>query len=319
MNNIMDDFSRQINIFDPEEFNKPVHVIGAGAVGSWLAFSLAKMGIQNIHIYDFDEVGMHNLPNQLFGLHDIDGNKAIKIANIIRKFTGYRVRGRNVKVDGTQPLQGIVFMLTDTMASRKKIYDMSIRNNPNIDLLIETRMDLRGGRIYAIDPKNIEQTKRYEETLYSDDESEVSACGVSQTVLPTAIGIVSNAIWKLLNYINEEDFPNETLVDFSNEIIITQTWKTIRKRKKITFDDVNGIMIRCKEECEAKEMMEIYNELEIRWSGGANTTERALWEIYEKDTYYIVCSDKRLKYGDYRQLDEVDKDRVIDFKNLVGE
>jgi hypothetical protein len=221
---IQNDYSRQVNILNPEEFNTRINIIGAGATGSWVAFSLAKMGLSNLHIYDFDEVGMHNLPNQMFGVRDIDRNKALSIRNIIKLFTGFTVNARNEKVDGSVPLQGIVFMLTDTMKSRKDIYNRAIKNNPSIDLLIETRMDLRGGRIYVVDPKNREQTKMYEQTFYSDDEAEVSACGVSQTVLPSALAITSHAIWKLLNYINGEIVYNETILDFGNEIVMTQTW-----------------------------------------------------------------------------------------------
>lgn len=221
---IQNDYSRQVNILNPEEFNTKINIIGAGATGSWVAFSLAKMGLSNLHIYDFDEVGMHNLPNQMFGVRDIDRNKALSIRNIIKLFTGFTVNARNEKVDGSVPLQGIVFMLTDTMKSRKDIYNRAIKNNPSIDLLIETRMDLRGGRIYVVDPKNREQTKMYEQTFYSDDEAEVSACGVSQTVLPSALAITSHAIWKLLNYINGEIVYNETILDFGNEIVMTQTW-----------------------------------------------------------------------------------------------
>lgn len=221
---IQNDYSRQVNILNPEEFNTKINIIGAGATGSWVAFSLAKMGLSNLHIYDFDEVGMHNLPNQMFGVRDIDRNKALSIRNIIKLFTGFTVNAKNEKVDGSVPLQGIVFMLTDTMKSRKDIYNRAIKNNPSIDLLIETRMDLRGGRIYVVDPKDREQTKMYEQTFYSDDEAEVSACGVSQTVLPSALAITSHAIWKLLNYINGETIYNETILDFSNEIVMTQTW-----------------------------------------------------------------------------------------------
>lgn len=221
---IQNDYSRQVNILNPEEFNTRINIIGAGATGSWVAFSLAKMGLSNLHIYDFDEVGMHNLPNQMFGVRDIGRNKALSIRNIIKLFTGFTVNAKNEKVDGSVPLQGIVFMLTDTMKSRKDIYNRAIKNNPSIDLLIETRMDLRGGRIYVVDPKNREQTKMYEQTFYSDDEAEVSACGVSQTVLPSALAITSHAIWKLLNYINGEIVYNETILDFSNEIVMTQKW-----------------------------------------------------------------------------------------------
>ena len=221
---VQNDYSRQINILNPEEFTTRINIIGVGATGSWMSLALAKMGLNKLHLYDFDTVGVHNLPNQMFGLRDVEHNKAHSMRNIIKMLTGFVVKSKDEKLEGDTPLQGIVFMLTDTMKSRKDIYYKAIKNNPNIELLIETRMDLRGGRIYVIDPTNREQIKRYEETLYGDDEAEVSACGVSQTVLPTALGITSHAIWKLLDYINGEIVYNETVLDFSNEIVMTQKW-----------------------------------------------------------------------------------------------
>ena len=219
---VQNDYSRQINILNPEEFNKRINIIGIGATGSWMSLALAKMGLSNLHLYDFDTVGEHNLPNQMFGIRDINRNKALSMRNIIKMLTGFVIKAKDEKIEGDTPLQGIVFMLTDTMKSRKDIYYKAIKNNPKVELLIETRMDLRGGRIYVIDPSNREHIKKYEETLYGDDEAEVSACGVSQTVLPTALGITSHAIWKLLDYINGELVYNETILDFSNEIVMTQ-------------------------------------------------------------------------------------------------
>ena len=221
---VQNDYSRQINILNPEEFNKRINIIGIGATGSWMSLALAKMGLSNLHLYDFDTVGEHNLPNQMFGIRDINRNKALSMRNIIKMLTGFIIKAKDEKIEGDTPLQGIVFMLTDTMKSRKDIYYKAIKNNPKVELLIETRMDLRGGRIYVIDPSNREHIKKYEETLYGDDEAEVSACGVSQTVLPTALGITSHAIWKLLDYINGELVYNETILDFSNEIVMTQKW-----------------------------------------------------------------------------------------------
>ena len=224
MNNIMNDFSRQVNIFKPDEFKTPIHIIGAGATGSWVAFSLAKMGIQNITIHDFDTVGMHNLPNQMFSIRQIDHNKAHATARNIRTFTGYNVKSKDTAVDGNTRLQGIVFMLTDTMSSRESIYYRAIKNNPGVKLLIETRMDLRGGRIYALEPSKREHTKEYEKTFYRDEEADVSACGVSQTVLPSALAITSMAIWKMLNFVNNEPYTNELLLDFSNDVSFSTIW-----------------------------------------------------------------------------------------------
>ena len=288
---IQNDFSRQANILNPEEFNRPIHIIGAGATGSWVAFTLAKMGLSNITVYDFDEVGMHNLPNQMFGLSDIDKNKALSIRNIIRRFTGFNIKARTQKVEGGQPLQGIVFMLTDTMKSRKDIYNMSIKNNPNIDLLIETRMDLRGGRIYAIDPKNRYMCKQYEGTFYSDDEAEVSACGVSQTVLPTALAITSHAIWKLLNYINGEPFSHETIMDLSNEIIFSQDLSD-----KPKLYQIENKIIHCISPKEANHLFDIAKGQGFKWKSGGDLDETN-WQTHREETCYHFTDDKTVMYG----------------------
>lgn len=288
---IQNDFSRQANILNPEEFNRPIHIIGAGATGSWVAFTLAKMGLNNITVYDFDEVGMHNLPNQMFGLNDIDKNKALSIRNIIRRFTGFNIKARTQKVEGGQPLQGIVFMLTDTMKSRKDIYNMSIKNNPNIDLLIETRMDLRGGRIYAIDPKNRYMCKQYEETFYSDDEAEVSACGISQTVLPTALAITSHAIWKLLNYINGEPFSHETIMDLSNEIVFSQDLSD-----KPKLYQIENKIIHCISPKEANHLLDIAKGQGFKWKSGSDLDETN-WQIHREETCYHFMDDKTVMYG----------------------
>jgi tRNA A37 threonylcarbamoyladenosine dehydratase len=62
------DVRRHAELFDPHTFNTPVTIIGAGATGSWLAIALAKLGIDNISIWDFDKVEEHNIPNQAFGI-----------------------------------------------------------------------------------------------------------------------------------------------------------------------------------------------------------------------------------------------------------
>lgn len=224
MNLRQEDYSRQINIFDPSEWNKPIHVIGAGTAGSWLVMGLAKMGIENITVYDFDEVGMHNLPNQCFTLRDIGKNKAISIRNLIHLFTGFKIKARKDKLEGGEPLQGVVFVLTDTMKSRKDIYYKSIKNNPNVDLIIETRCDLRGYRIYILDPKNEVHIREYEKTLYSDEEAEVSACGVSQSLVATSMGLIAKSIWAMISYYNGELDYNELIEDISSGIIFKVDW-----------------------------------------------------------------------------------------------
>ena len=60
------DYRKQTNLIEVENVDIPIHVIGCGALGSWLVFFLLKMGFKNITVYDFDTIEEHNLPNQCF-------------------------------------------------------------------------------------------------------------------------------------------------------------------------------------------------------------------------------------------------------------
>ena len=120
------DYSRQSNIFDRYAWNKskiPVNVIGVGASGSWLTLALAKMGIEKINVYDFDTIGEHNIPNQAFDLESIGEYKVNGLKSVVERQSGIRLNGKVKEVTKKDKLSGVVFMLTDTMSSRKEIYE----------------------------------------------------------------------------------------------------------------------------------------------------------------------------------------------------
>ena len=52
--------------FSPLLVKKRCHIIGCGSVGSTIAELLARLGITNISLYDFDTVSSHNLANQIY-------------------------------------------------------------------------------------------------------------------------------------------------------------------------------------------------------------------------------------------------------------
>jgi len=216
------DVSRHRDLFNPEKFPHPIHVVGGGATGSWLTLCLAKLGLTNITTWDFDRVEEHNLPNQFFAMDDIGRNKVDALALGVRHYAGIEIITKNLRVDGNQPLEGIVFMLTDTMHSRKEIYMDAVKLKPSVKLLIETRMGVSEGRIYTINPMDFEQCKRYEATLYSDDEAPVSACGTSQSVVTTAMSIASQAVRQMINWHREVPINQELLIDFEYNNIYPQ-------------------------------------------------------------------------------------------------
>ena len=218
------DISRHRELFDPNKFNKAIHVIGAGATGSWLVFSLAKLGLTNIHVYDFDKVEAHNIANQLFSISDIGEYKVEALKRIVKDTTGTEITIHNKEVK-EEAFSGIVFMMIDTMAGRKAIYESSVKYKPAVSLLIEPRMGLHMARIYNILPLNNSSLNEYEKTFYTDEEAEVSACGNSMTVISSALAVTAWCVRQLINFANECEMDEEILIELQNNYIITSKWK----------------------------------------------------------------------------------------------
>jgi molybdopterin/thiamine biosynthesis adenylyltransferase len=217
------DVRRHAELFDPYTFNTPVTIIGAGATGSWLALQLAKLGITNITVWDFDDVEEHNIPNQAFGISDVGTEKVIALRNVIARDTLTEIKVKNEKFTD-QRLSGIVFLMVDSMKARKDIWENSIKMKSAVKLLVEPRMGLNEGRVYNVNPTNLAHIKRYEDCWYSDEEAEVSACGTSQTVVTTALAVASWCARQLINHHSGTELDNEILIDFMYNNIYPTRW-----------------------------------------------------------------------------------------------
>jgi len=210
---------RHLSVFSPDSFGKKrVDVIGAGATGSKVVLDLAKLGVENIHVWDFDKVEEHNIANQAFGNADIGKPKVEALSEIVKSLTGTAITAHNERVDGSQELGEVVFLLTDTMASRKEIWEAGLKLKLRTMLLVETRLGPDCGRVYTLSPNRPREIKAWEATLCKDEEAQVSACGASITVGPTAGIIASLAVWQMVRWFAIESGKN-TEDKLDNEIL----------------------------------------------------------------------------------------------------
>jgi molybdopterin/thiamine biosynthesis adenylyltransferase len=219
------DTIRHMEVFSPETFGEmQVDFVGVGATGSRIALGAAKLGIRNIHVYDFDKVEPHNIPNQIFGNNHVDMLKVEALREIVREQTGTEITIHPVRVDGSERLGDVVFLLTDTMASRQEIWKAGLRYKPHVKFMVETRMGKNSGRVYALNPANPTHVRGWEATLYSDNVAEVSACGTSITVGSTAEVVSGLSIWQLIRWhqIQEELKQGKSPMDeVENEIVFS--------------------------------------------------------------------------------------------------
>lgn len=200
MANLVDPL-RHMSVFSPQSFGqREVHVVGCGATGSRIAMELAKLGVQCLHLWDYDQVEEHNVANQLFGVKDVGRTKVAALAERISADTGLDCVSHCERVTAETSLQGVVYLLTDTMASRREIWDGAIRLKPWVDVMIETRMDKYEARVYTVSPTSPAEFEFWERTLYSDGESTASLCGSRVSVGPTAALIQAHAVWAMIRW-----------------------------------------------------------------------------------------------------------------------
>ena len=84
MNQLMDQFARTEQLLGAESMAKiksaTVAVFGLGAVGSFAIEAIARAGVGNLHLIDFDTVDISNINRQLFALHSTIGREKANIA-----------------------------------------------------------------------------------------------------------------------------------------------------------------------------------------------------------------------------------------------
>lgn len=196
---------RHDEVFNRNQFNLPVHIVGVGATGSKIALSLGKLGIgDNLHLWDDDVVEPHNVANQAYGLHHVGTPKVEACSDLLKMFTGSTPHIHNEKVTRSTRLDGVVFLLVDTMDTRKEIWDGALKMKLPVKCVIETRMGVNEGRVYVFDPKNFDQIRDWESTLYSSAEAVTSACGSKISIGPTADAVNAFAVWQFIRWFNSQ-------------------------------------------------------------------------------------------------------------------
>lgn len=87
-------------LVSPKLRTAKVGIAGAGGIGSNLAVSLARVGVGNLHIVDFDEVELMNLNRQNYRLSDVGQKKTIALKNQIESINPFvQVHIRNQKIN----------------------------------------------------------------------------------------------------------------------------------------------------------------------------------------------------------------------------
>jgi molybdopterin/thiamine biosynthesis adenylyltransferase len=173
--------TRQLKIIPLEVLEEPITIIGGGAVGSFTALSLAKMGFSNITVFDFDKIDVENMNCQFYRFKDIGNHKVLALQDLVKEFTGVDINARNERYE-TGTFKGIVISAVDSMKVRKLIWDNHKETGIGTKLIIDPRMGAESALIYAMNPWDTKDIESYEKTLYTDENAVEEDCTAKSTM-----------------------------------------------------------------------------------------------------------------------------------------
>lgn len=222
------DLNKSLEVFNPDVLDDtPVHVIGCGAIGSHVAECLARLGVNNIHLYDDDVVATHNIANQMFTFADVGKNKTTCVAEMITAISpGCEVTIHNRRVTPEDRFRGYVFLCVDSIEPRRFVTETNA-NNYKCAAIFDFRMGLFSGQFYCA---HTEERKRMllKTMNFTDEEADAgtpkSACNFELSVVYTIkvlVGVGMSVVVNCLN--NAESVPFTTIIDLNNtEHMVTQ-------------------------------------------------------------------------------------------------
>lgn len=202
--------------FNPaKKVNKEIHIIGCGAIGSYVALQLVKLGCTDINLWDFDIVESHNITNQVYTSKDIPLPKTVALKqHLLDNNPEVQLKERGMYT-GMQPLKGYAFICVDNIETRKEIYERN-QYNPMLKLVIDGRIGLEQGQVYTAkwsDEEQVQNLIDLSDFKHDEVANKTSACGTTLSVSPTVQIVVSNMISSFINFINEQPIPKIIYID----------------------------------------------------------------------------------------------------------
>jgi molybdopterin/thiamine biosynthesis adenylyltransferase len=208
-------YTKQIGIFNPKEFkDNTILIVGCGAVGSFTAVGLAKLGIMKFRLIDPDKIEEHNVLNQFFGIKDTQRYKTDVVKGIILDFNDQAnvysgtYKFASNEVEGTQ----IVLSCVDSMDVRKEIFNAC--KNGKVQLFIDARMSGLQGQVYSVDMTKKKEISNYEKSLFTQKEAVQERCTANRVVYPV-MGIASIICNQIVKAFKGEKINNYIVIDYN--------------------------------------------------------------------------------------------------------
>lgn len=222
-----DHLMRQTSLIDSSKMEVlPVHIIGCGAIGSFAAQALAKMGFLEFHLYDMDKVSVENMNCQSFGRGHIGEPKTVALTmqladflfaeNCPDKKPKVNIHGEITK-DNLPAFTGIVILSVDSLPVRQMLAKHIRKHCLNVKFIIDPRMGAEYYFQQAFDFESFSDEKTFKNYLasYPKTEDVVEAKCTAKSTVYTAMltaGLIAKTI---KNWLMGQPYPKHIDWDIS--------------------------------------------------------------------------------------------------------
>lgn len=219
------DLSKSYEFFKPEKYDDRIHIIGCGSVGATVAENIARCGVKNITLWDFDVVEPHNLANQIFRHKDIGKLKVEALKDILCEINPDISGNIELVPDGWKGkiMSGFIFLCVDNIELRKEIAEKHL-DSPFVKAMFDFRTGLLDAQHYAADWSDHKMKKVFLDSMNftheeAKKETPVSACNVTLSVCPTVRVICAYGVSNFMNFWNGLPLKKVINVDAFNYVL----------------------------------------------------------------------------------------------------
>lgn len=191
--------------FNPDDTE--IHIVGCGSVGSTVAENLARCGVTNMVLWDFDTVEPHNIVNQMFRQQDMGKLKVEALKNILCEINPEIEDVIELKPNGWKGgiMSGYIFLCVDNIDLRREIVEKHM-DSPYVKAMFDFRTLLEEAQHYGADWSNMKMKSDFLKTMQfsheeAASETPVSACGTTLGVATTVRLVSALGVNNYINFV----------------------------------------------------------------------------------------------------------------------
>lgn len=207
MTDFEDIYKRQSKFYNPLLFNRHIVVVGCGSLGGNIAVAMAKLGLMQFTLYDFDKVEKHNIPNQPFSRFQVGSYKTDAVSDMIQDQLFDKTLAKVIqkgKFDASSeiPSGSVLVNAADSIIVRKE----AAYSAPTNTFIMDVRSGPDSYNVYFCDKRVKHQWDFYQKTFFDPSEAVGGGCGAQSTIFGN-LDITALAVNGYVRFVNGHEYP----------------------------------------------------------------------------------------------------------------